>query len=349
MRPLSASLLITAVVGLGVSPLLAREPVALRVGSFIVAPAHLPPVVVWVKNLTEAPYQGTIRVKLPEGWQFVPDEQEVSLGGGETGRVTFTVKKGVTTEKNAYPVEVTATGGGTTVVHKQQVACASAPYFKPDIDGKTNDWKDAIPIEFTTGGKKTTIGTYWSRQQFSMLVAVEEDKLLPYQAGAERPFDAVQIALAPKGAETGGSPDGEAKRFEFLLVATGEDGPGSCFLLAEPGTALAETQKPRGLAPLEYDDAELVVRRADGVTYYECSIPFKLMRETIRPSEGREFCFSLLVHDPDGAGVREWGAAAGLWPSQRSRLAWSDFQGARWGDKPPLDNKTEWGMCSSKY
>ena len=73
------------------------------------------------------------------------------------------------------------------------------------------------------------------------------------------------------------------------------------------------------------------------------------MREKIRPSEGREFFLSVLVHDPDGTGVRDWGEAAGLWPSQRNRMAWSLWPGADWGEKPPYDNKLHWGLCTSKY
>ena len=114
-------------------------------------------------------------------------------------------------------------------------------------------------------------------------------------------------------------------------------------------TKLDETKKTRGLEPLAYEDADIAVRRAGDVTYYECSLPFRPMRDDIRPSEGREFFMSVLVHDPDGTGVRDWGQAAGLWPSQRNRLAWSRFPGDQFGDQPPFDNKTQWGMCSSKY
>jgi len=85
------------------------------------------------------------------------------------------------------------------------------------------------------------------------------------------------------------------------------------------------------------------------VTYYECSIPFRLLRDRIRPSEGREFHLSVLVHDPGGTGIRDWGQAAGMGPPERNRLAWSLWQGAKWGDEPPFDNKTHWGLCSSKY
>jgi hypothetical protein len=75
----------------------------------------------------------------------------------------------------------------------------------------------------------------------------------------------------------------------------------------------------------------------------------KPMRDQLRPSEGREFCFSVLVHDPDGTGIRDLGASAGLWPEQRSRLAWSVWSGAKWPEQLPYDSKTPWGMCSSKY
>ena len=233
-------------------------------------------------------------------------------------------------------------------VHRQDAVCTSAPYFRPTIDGKPDDWKDAIPVTFTSGGKKTVISTYWNRKQFALLVAVEEEKLVPWQADpGPAGCDAVQLAISPDEAPTGSSSDGPSGRYEFLLVATG-GGRGRCFQLAEPATKLGPTQKPRALAPLALEQAEIAVGRSSGYTCYECAIPFKNLAE-IRPSEGREFCLSVLVHDPDGTGLRDWGQAAGLWPEERNRLAWSDWPGAKWPSQPPCDNKLPWGLCSSKY
>ena len=96
----------------------------------------------------------------------------------------------------------------------------------------------------------------------------------------------------------------------------------------------------------------MAVFRLGKTTYYEVALPFLPMRNRIRPGEGREFCLSVLVHDPDGTGIRDWGQAAGLWPWERNRLAWSRWQGDGWGnveEDPPFDNTTPWGMCSSKY
>ncbi len=330
-----------------------NEPVAMRIGSFTVAPAHTPLAVVTLRNASSEPFQGKLRLRAPEGWILVPNEIDVVLAPGGTVRATFTVQRGMIAESNSYSLEAHLTGGGTTIVHKQDVACASAPYFRPKIDGTLDDWKDAIPVTFQTGGKKTVISTYWNRKQFAFLVAVEEEKLVPWRAEApDQPCDAIQVAISAEDKPTATSPDQAAGRYEFLLVATGiaqgNRWQGKCFQLADTATKLGATQAPRDVASLAADQAELAVIRKDKVTYYECAIPLKLLSE-LRAGEGREFCFSILVHDPDGTGIRDWGSAAGLWAGDRNRLAWSLWPGARWEQQPPFDNKTPWGMCSSKY
>ncbi len=329
---------------------MAAPPVVLRVESLTVPPSTGPLIFVNVKNQSDAPFAGTVAMKGPDGWQISPQLKEISLDPGNTKRTAFTIERGQNVRANSYAVEVSATGAGTTVVRKQNIFCASAPYYKPQIDGDPSDWKDAIPVTFTTGGKKTVVSTFWNRRQFSILVAVEEEKLVGYD-GESGPagFDAVQLALSPQDSRTGASADEQTARFEFLLVATGDGTGGKCFQLATPGMKLGETQQPRSLGPLQYEKATLAVDRKDGVTYYECGLPFRPMREKIRPSEGREFFLSLLVHDPDGTGIRDLGRAAGMWPGQRNRLAWSLWPGAKWGQQPPFDNKLCWGLCTSKY
>jgi hypothetical protein len=298
----------------------------------------------------DSAYQGAVALKGPEGWRIVPDRQEISLAPGETKRVSFRVEKGTTVQANSYPLVMTADGGGQTVTRRQSVACAVAPYYSPTVDGDPKDWDHAVPVTFAVGGKSVVVSTFWSRRQFFLLARVQEDRLIPYKRDSRGDaFDCVQIALAPRGAETGASPEHSANRFEFLLASSGANGGGACFQLAAPETPLAETQKIRPLEPLRCDQAKVAVRRIGGVSCYECSIPFQLMRRHIEPVEGREFRLSVLVHDPDGTGVRDWGEAAGLWPWQRNALAWSRFEGARWGSQPPYDSKLPWGFYSSKY
>jgi hypothetical protein len=326
----------------------AAEPVALRVENVLVSPSHGPLARVAVKNLLPTAYRGVVRLAGPAGWRIVPAQREVSLAPGQVERVAFNVERGQYVEANEYAMVAAAEGAGAVVSRKQTICCASAPYFKPAIEAKPDQWKEAIPVSFLTAGKRTTLSTHWSRNQFSFLVAVEETALSGLNA-AGRPCDAVQIAISAAGSTTGTQPDQPAGRYEFLLAWTGSGSAGKCFLLAKPDTKLAEAAQCRKLAGLEYDKAQVQVSRAGSVTYYAGGIPFKLMREEIPPSEGREFCLSVLVHDPDGTGIRDWGQAAGLWPWQRSRWAWSLWDGAKWGAEPPMDNKTEWGLCASKY
>ncbi len=176
---------------------------------------------------------------------------------------------------------------------------------------------------------------------------VDEDKLNSYKKNAAR-VDAVQFALAPSGAVTASEPQAKTQRSEFLIVdVSGMFAKDKCFQLIEPGQALSVTQEQRSLDALALKDARVVVKRQGRITHYECAIPFAAI-PTVRPAVGREIRFSVLVHDPDGTGIRDWGEAAGLWPEQRNRLAWCMWDSVKWKDDPPYDSKVEFGLCSSK-
>jgi hypothetical protein len=311
----------------------AETPVALRVQHFTVPPATGPVTHVLITNLQDAPYTGTVNLELLEGWEWSPAEQPVSLAAYETKAIPFTVEKASNLSANVYPVKAIATGAGETVVREQTVVCASAPYGKPAINGSLDDWTDSLPVAFEKDGKKTTIHTLWNRRTFYLAVAVEEEALT---AG-----DAIQFALTPSGTATGDTLDEQATRYEFLFA-----GKPSCHVLAVPGMPLSTAAQPRTLDSLETLETEVAVAHENGITYYECAIPFAALKD-IRPSEGREFYFSVLVHDPDGTGLRDWGESAGLSPSQRNPQAWCLWGDVQWGDTPPYDNKIEWGLCSS--
>jgi hypothetical protein len=333
---------------LGLLTAAAEDPVRLRVETITVPPSTGPLVSVIVKNLAQAEYQGTIGLKGPENWRMAPPTREVTLAKGETAPVPFSIEQGRNVAANRYTFQVTATSPAGDVTHRQSTFVASAPYFKPTVDGQTDDWKDAIPITFTTNEKATTISTYWSRRRFSLLVAVEEDRLRPY-GGIESsiPPDAIQLAISPRKSSSNATSGSTAGRFEFLVVATGDGA--KCFQLASVDTDLQDVRQPRLLEPLICDDVDVVVRRDGNVTYYECSLPFSPMRDAIRPTEGREFYMSVLVYDPDGTGLRDLGAAAGLWSYPSDADAWSRWGGDMRGEEMPLGNKILWGLCTSKY
>ena len=324
------------------------EPVAMRAESLLVSPTNQPAARVVLKNVGAEPYQGEIELQGPAGWRIVPDGQHVSLKPGETKRVSFRVEKALAVQDNTYPLVLRATGGGTSVTRRQNVVCAAAPYFQPTVDGDPSDWGASFPVSFTVGEKQTVVRTFWSRRQFYLLVSVQEDRQIDRgDSAGHAGFDCVQIALAPRGARTPESPSGKSSRFEFLLAS--ENDQGVCYQLATPGMSLREAQKTRRLDPLGYEQSVDAVRRMGDVTHYECSLSLRPLRSHIEPIEGREFCFSVLVHDPDGTGIRDWGEAAGLWPWQRNALAWCRFENASWGAQPPQDSKLPWGFYSSKY
>jgi hypothetical protein len=301
-----------------------------------------------VKNQQDRTYQGEIALRGPEGWRLTPQSRPLTVAPRESTSVAFNIERGRNVEANQYAFEITATHDLASVVHRQTTFVASAPYFKPTIDGRPDEWKDAIPISFSTGGKSTVISTYWNRRRLAILIAVDENQLTAWQGpGVVKACDAVQLAISPLEIPDELQTDKHAGRFEFLLVTTGETA--KCFRLASIDTPIALTRKPRKLEPLDAGDAEIAVVRRGTMTYYECSLSFRDMRDTLRPTEGREFYLSVLVHDPDGTGIRDLGRAAGLWPSESDSVAWSRWLGAEWGERPPRGNTVRWGLCTSKY
>jgi len=332
----------------------AADSPSLHVRPLTVTPAHTPMVYVLVKNEAAEPYRGEVRVDLPGDWKTVPAVRTVELRPGEATEVGFASEGGVNRAENRYRVTVRATSSdGGEVSREQEIVCASAPYFKPGIDGRMDDWKDAIPVTWRTSGKRTTLRTYWSRRAFSLLVEVEEDERLAHERSGGH-CDAVQLAVAPRDALTTTSPDGQAERFEFLLLPTGE-GTGEVLQLIAPGQKLAQGTQRRSIERLRQDGsidgAELVVSRSDGLTRYECKLPMRPMYRKLRPTEGREFQLGLVVHDAgaEGTGPRALGAALGFPAPGGSRQGWSRWVGDSFGEDPPGANRVLWGMCSSKY
>lgn len=324
--------------------------VEVRVANFTVPPSTGPTGHVIVKNLLNVPNQITADIKLPEGWKWTPRQSELLLEGGQVAYIPFTIEKAVDAKSNQYPVEVLITDkDNRTIRRQQQISCTSAPYFKPKIDGDLADWSDSIPVTFDDNGK-TLVRTYWNKNYFCLAVEVHEDKLTGLENNPKAgTVDAVQFAISAPKTVTGSDRIAKSNRYEFVIT----DCPGlfakdKCFRLIKDGDPLSLSQEIRNLETLEFEDAQVVVKRKGKVSYYECAIPFGAM-PSIRADVGREICFSLLVHDADNAEIRDWGKAAGLWESQRNKYAWCSWLGVKWCDDAPYDNKIEWGLCSSKH
>ena len=318
-----------------------QPPVTVRAENFVVTPSTGPVTHVAVHNPWSSPYEGKLSAAFPAGWKATPAAHVVKLTPGQMKRFPFAIEKAVDVEANRYTVQITVANEARTFTRSQTVVAASAPYYKPVIDGDIAEWKDSMPIEFVTGGKKTVVRTYWNRRSFCLCVEVQEDTLTGRTDG-KKPFDAVQFAIATRKVTTSDSPDAQAGRYEFL-VADSADGA-RCFQLLAPGDTLAQAAKPRALGAA-VAAAEVAVKRVGDVTRYEVAIPFKSIK-TMRPTTGREFHFSVLVHDA-GVSLRDLGSVMNLPESARKPLAWSRWPGASFGKTPPFESMIEWGLSSS--
>jgi hypothetical protein len=342
--PVSIALhLLLGTVGLGCS---AEEAALLvRARNLIVPPATGPVTHVVVRNRLATPYAGALRVEWPEGWQASPAEHAANLAPGETQAFAFTIQRATNLASNAYPLRVRVNGAAGTLDATQTVVCAGAPYGQPEIDGELGDWEGAIPLALTVGGKRAVVRTLWNRRQFCLAVEVQEASLFGLaETSAETGPDAVQFALSKPPAQVGGPND---DRYEFLVASAGAGQPdGKCFVLRPPGRDPQPAAQSRPLAGLELAEAQVAVKRAEDVTRYEVAVPFAAMPD-LRPTTGRELCFSLLVHDPDGTGLRDLGEVMNQWEESRREGAWCSWEGARWGGQLPFGSAIEFGLCSS--
>jgi len=326
---------------------------ALRAEMLLVTPATGPLTHVLVCNCSGREFAGVLEVDYPTGWKLNKTAQPVQVGGGQTVRVPFAIEKGLNSPDNSYRVQMRvlpAAGQPPVAKRDQGIVCASAPYLSIQVDARTDDWKGAIPVTWRTYGRSTVVRTAWTKRTFSVLVAVEEDKHETRANAKDQPYlDAVQIAIAPRDARLPAKAGDPAGRHELLLMAE-PDGP-KCLVLARTDQAVrgAADALNNPVDPLRLEtmpEAKLAIWREKETTFYELSVPVKQLAP-IEPEPGREFCFSVLVHDGDKLTRRDWGVGAGLWPIQRLRMAWTPWKGGCWTQTPPFDSRIEWGFCSS--
>ena len=311
------------------SPLIADDaPLRVRMENFTVTPSTGPVVGVQVENHSGEELEASVKVEWPEGWKGAPEEQKTTVNPGASATAEFTIEKAIDLAANRYPVTVEVRAGDHVVKRTQQVVCATAPYLKPRRDGRLDDWKDAVPIELPGEGGTTTVMTCWNRKQFCIGVLAEGMK-----AGA------LQFALTPGTAA-------DAERFEFVVVAPGADGPAKCYQLLQPGDEPADAEKDRPLEGLASGTIEANVTRDGDTMSFEITAPSKAF-SGLRPTPGRAFRFSLLVHTPGG--LRDLGAVMNLPDDRRSPRSWCRWKGASFGPVPPFDGDGEFGFSSSVH
>jgi len=294
-----------------------------RCHSFLVNPSTGP--VAEITVTARDAWSGTLTVTPPDGWTLDPHTHTLDLQTGETKRLPYRIIKAREVADNTYPFTLALSGGDAVT---QIVRTASAPFYKPKIDGKLDEWKDAIPLRFGAPGAQTTLRTYWDSTAFYLAIEVEQKAL--NLSRTDGLANAIQLYIAPKGATD--------KRHEFLIVPSKSSAV--CKRLASPDG----TDYKDGLVEKR---ATVATRNSNGVTAYEIALPIALL-DGIRIDAGREFRLGLLVHDPSGSGLRDLGTIMNRPESTRTSepSCWTLWNGGCW-DAPFYDGGTEFGFCSS--
>ncbi|MDA3925974.1 MAG: hypothetical protein PF904_14855 [Kiritimatiellae bacterium] len=313
------------------------QSLSIRPKNFIVTPSTGPVYEIIVQNNSSATWNGTITPTFKKDWRVTPLSQKVELKAGATNMLSFAIEFGSDLAANSYPVSINSDSGKEKKEIKTEVVCASTPYYKAKINGELDEWTDAIPISFTNKDKKTVVRSYWNKNNFYLAVEVEEEKLIGLaDADKDCGMDAIQFALSPKG----GDP---AARHEYLVADSASMwSDDSSYLLTREGK-VSDNKK---LEEMVLKNSEVKVSRSGNITTYELSIPMKPMKN-LRATAGREYCFNLLVHDPDGTGVRDLGSVMNLSEADRSQASWRDWEFVQWNGYVPHGIGVEFGFCSS--
>jgi hypothetical protein len=228
-------------------------------------------------------YKGDVRLTPPAGW--VLDPQTIKVEGPST---PFRVVKATENPENRYLFTVEA--GGKT--ETQAVSVASAPYGKLVVDASPDPlWKDAIPLEWQTAGKKTILRMFWNEDNLYLAVEMEGGlKSLQYGFGF----------IKKSGAKI---------YHEFETDALGK----TQHISLEDGKIVKRTVA-----------AKSVSMREEGKTRCEIELPIEAV-DGIRFDAGREFYFSLIVTDSDGT-IRDLGERMNRPASAKRKDAWMGVQ-----------------------
>jgi len=228
-------------------------------------------------------WKGTVTLTPPAGWVLEPQAVKV-----EGASAPFRVVKATENPENRYTFTIEAGGK----IETQTVCVASAPYGKLAVDAKPDPlWKDAIPLEWQTSGKKTVLRMFWNEDNIYLAVELEGGlKSLQYGFGFIKK-------------------NGTRIYHEFETDALGK----TEHLTLEEGKVVRKSVSAKSLSLSD-----------KGTTICEIELPMEAV-EGIRFDAGREFYFSLIVKDTDGK-IRDLGERMNRPASTKRRDAWIGVQ-----------------------
>ncbi len=321
----------------------------IRPKNFIVNPSTGPVHEVMVTNTTNKPFSGTIAITYGKGWTSTPKNHKITLKPHESKDISQAITKAVDYASNSYPVKVVVKNiSGKEVFSKDfTTKCFSAPYYEVKIDGNLKEWKDSIPISFKTKGKNTKLRTYWDRDNFYIAVEVEEDKFMG-TSDSKTP-DCIQISLSNKKAK---SNEKSFSSNQFVAVGSNSMWSGNkVYNVISPSEQQRLFSIPNQMPNIVKNSQIDVDRDNDKkITTYEIAIPFSSIKG-VKPTAGRGLNFSILVHDPDGTGIRELASVMNMPQLLNEKLStWVSWYDTFFNStKAKYDDKVDFGFCSSLH
>ena len=305
---------------------LSRDPRASAPGSAAVR--------VRLQNIGIGPQKGVIELDAPRNWKLASDRYDVALDEGESKTYEFRALQ-TTGEKfdNGVPFGVVVRAG-KRYTWKFDAPTATAlnvqPGARPTLDGKLDDWADAIWMDGApnAAGVRARVALKWDAQSLYVAAEVKEPALTPRRVEETsydfwRDHDALQIAFG-----TSETPETAPARQPFrdsdagfLLTpfaqTGGQDYEGRVLKLWSNDLAFnraADRVRWGGQVP----GSSCVVARDERAetTIYEAAIPLSALPK-VDPAQLAQrddvVRFGWILHDDEGAPL-DWGRQIGNFP-----------------------------------
>ena len=290
-----------------------------------------------LQNIGIGPQKGTVELDVPRSWKLAQNKYDLSLDEGESKTYEFraleTTERGIAPRRDGDPFRVIVRAGERSDWRfSPPVATALnvAPGARPLVDGKLDDWKDAIWMNVGPNAAKVKgrLAFKWDAQTLYLAAEVNEPALMPRRAEETvydfwRGHDAIQIAFG-----TSDTPETAPARAPFRDSDIG-------LLISPFGQSGADQYDGRVLKlwsnDLGFNRATDLVRWGGQIagsncavtrdergelTTYEAAIPLSML-PGIDPQKLAQrddiVRFGWLVHNNEGE-VLDWGREGGNFP-----------------------------------
>ncbi len=287
-----------------------------------------------LQNIGIGPQKGTVELDVPRSWKLAQNKYDVNLAEGESKtyefRVLETTARGISPKRDGDPFRVIVRAAERTDWRfDPPVATALnvAPGARPIVDGRLEDWQDAIWMNAGPNAAKIKgrLAFKWDAQTLYLAAEVHEPALMPRRVEETsydfwRGHDAIQLAFG-----TSDTPETAPARAPFrdsdlglLISPFGQSGAGQYDgrVLKLWGNDLGfnrSADRVRWGGQVAGSNCVVTRDERGELTTYEASIPLSML-PGIDPQKLAQrddiVRFGWLIHNDEGE-VLDWGREGG--------------------------------------